>query len=249
MLLRPVNEHLELFLRQHGAGGVVGIAQIDHVHVAVRHGGDKVVLLVAGQVHQTVPAVALVVACAAGHGIAVHVHGVHGVSHRHHGVVAEQLLNVAHVALRAVGHKHLVKCQLHAAARIVALADGIHQEVVAEVRAVAAEGLLTAHLVHSLVQCLDDSRHQRLGHVADAQTDDVGVGMRRLIFLHAPRNLRKQVGAGQLAVMIVHMKHSGTPFICMCRARCIIRPRQAIRRQIRSSLRPPDKRDCPPPTM
>ena len=40
---------------QHRARGIVGIAQVDHIHVRLRQGRHEAVLRVAGQVDQPIP--------------------------------------------------------------------------------------------------------------------------------------------------------------------------------------------------
>ena len=51
------------------------------------------------------------------------------------------------------------------------------QEAVALLIAVAVEGLLLGLILNGCVQCVDNSRYQRTGYVADAQTDDISLRM------------------------------------------------------------------------
>ena len=59
------------------------------------------------------------------------------------------------------------------------------------------------HLFHSLMHGRDDRGHQGLGHVADAQPDDLPFRVRLLVSLHPPGYLREQVGAGQLLKILI----------------------------------------------
>ncbi len=153
----------QLLAVQHRAGRIVGVAEINHIHRLVRQRGHEAVFGVAGQVDQPIPLAVSILASAARHGVGIDIHRVHRVSDGNHRVGAEQLLNVAHVALRAVGNEHLVVVQLHAAAGIIMLADGVDEEVIAVIRAIAAERLLHAHFADRLVHRVDDGGCQRAG--------------------------------------------------------------------------------------
>ena len=78
------------------------------------------------------------------------------------------------------------------------LRDGLPQEGVALLRAVAVEALKGAHLVHRLVHRLDDRGGQGTGHVADGQLDDLGLGVGGRIGGDPPGDLREEIAAGQL---------------------------------------------------
>jgi hypothetical protein len=86
-------------------------------------------------------------------------------------------------------------------------ADRLDQEVVALLRAVAAERLAPRHLVDRRVHRLDDRRREWLGDVADAEPDDVGVGVRGLVGADAAPDLGEQIACGQLGVMLVDARH------------------------------------------
>ena len=99
-----VDPGLELLGVQHGAGGVVGGAQVDDVDLALGQLGAKAVLCRGGHVDDVGPTLGLFVplAGAAGHGVAVDVDGVDRVAHGHDVVEAEDVADVAAVALGAV---------------------------------------------------------------------------------------------------------------------------------------------------
>ncbi len=127
---------LELLAGVGGAGGVVGAADIDDVslHAVVGH-PEEAVLLTGAAVDDL---------AAIGH-VVVHIGGVDGVRHQDGVVHVEQAQHIGQVALGTVGDEDLVLSQLGAAACVVAL-NGLLQERVALLGAVAVEAFLGAHL-------------------------------------------------------------------------------------------------------
>ena len=200
-----VHKGLQLVPGQGGAGGVVGVAQVNHIHRAVRQGRHKVVFRVAGQVDQPVPPVAHKIPRPARHGVGIHIHGIDGIGHGDDRVVAEQLLHVAYIALGPVGHKHLVLGQVNAQGLVVVLQNGIDQEIIAVVRAVAVEGFRPAHFQHGLFKRLHNGGGQGAGYVADAQTNQVRVRVLGAVFPDPPGDFGKQVAAGQLVIIGVYL--------------------------------------------
>ncbi len=89
----------------------------------------------------------------------------------------------------------------------LALQDGISQEVVALLRAVAPEAFGRRHLVGGTMNSLDDSWAQGLGDVANAEADDVGLGVLCLEDVHLFGNVREQVVVRQLEVVVVDESH------------------------------------------
>ena len=67
-------------------------------------------------------------------------------------VLREDFLDVAAVALRAVGNENLVRFDLAAARRVVVLRDRFAEKGVALLGAVALEGLALGHLVDERVE-------------------------------------------------------------------------------------------------
>ena len=215
-----VHPGLQLLLGSHGAGGVVGKAQVDHIHLLLGDMGGKPVLLHAGHVDQLGPLAQLLleVTGPAGHGVGIHIHGVDGVTHGHHVVGAEDVADVAAVALGAVGDKDLVGLDIHAPGGIVGLGNGLPQEIVALLGTVAVEALKGTHLIHRLVHGFNDSGGQRPGHITDAQTDHLGLGVLGGVSGQTAGDLRKQIAAGQLEEILVHFGHS-VPLLCAARAK------------------------------
>ena len=208
-----VHPRLQLLPGGYRAGGVVGEAEVDDVHLLTRGNRGKAVLLHTGHVDQLVPSaqLLLVVTGPAGHGVGIHIDRVHRVAHRHHVVQTEDVANVAAVALGAVGDKDLLRLDVHAPGGVVVLGNGLPQEVVALLRAIAVEALEGAHLGDGLVHSLDDSRGQGAGHVADGQPDDLGAGVGGGVGGDPAVDLGEEVAAGQLQIVLVDVGHGETP--------------------------------------
>ena len=93
---------------------------------------------------------------------------------------------------------------MDAAWQEVVLDNRLAQEVVASLRTVASEGGLHCHLFHRFVHGLDNGRTERLGHVANAQTDDSLLGVRYLVGVHLLGDVGKEIIAGKLQEMFVY---------------------------------------------
>lgn len=138
------------------------------------------------------------------HGVGVGIDGVDGVGQGHAVVPPEQLLDVGGVALGSVVDEYLVLVEVYAAGEEVALHDGLAQEVVAVLRAVAAEGVDVAHLVGGLLHGLHHGRRQGAGHVANAEADDALLGMRHLEGRDALGDVGEEVAARKTEVIFVY---------------------------------------------
>ena len=200
VLVGIVHPHLQLLPGGHRAGGVVGEAEINDVHLLLGGLGHKAVGLYAGHIHQAAPPAQLgyKVPGPARHGVGVYIHRIDGVAHGHHIVHVEDVPDVAAVALCAVGDEDLLGLDVHAPLLIVELGDGLPQEGIALLGAVAMEALIGPLLVHRLVHGLYHGGDQGAGHVADGQLDDLGLGMGGGVGGDAPGHLGKQIAAGQL---------------------------------------------------
>ena len=76
------------------------------------------------------------------------------------------------------------------------------QEAVALLIAVAVEGLLLGLILNGCVQCVDNSRYQRTGYVADAQTDDISLRVCLGILAHLAGD-----GGEQIALLEIVSLH------------------------------------------
>ena len=184
----------QLLLGDDGAGGIVGIAEVDDVDgAALGEVWYKTVLGGGGQVADVGPAAVAEGAAAANHHVGVDIDGVDGVGDADEVVPVEQLLEVAGVALCAVVDEDLVDVEMDASGQEVVLENGLAEEVVALLGAVAAEALGGGHLVDGAVHGLGDGGTEGLGDVADAEADDVGAGVHDLEGIDLLGNVGEQV--------------------------------------------------------
>ncbi len=209
----PVHPLLELLLRRHRPRRVVGVAQIDDIRIPGGFGaGDETVRGVAGQIDKPRIASALVRARPAGHDVRVHIDGVDGVAHRYLDVLVEKFLDVAAIALGAVRDENLVRGDIHSARGEVDGGDLLAQEGVALLGPVAVERRARAFVVHGFAHGRENGRSERFRHVADAQADDLGVRMRRLVRIHAVRDFRKEIAGLDFLVVFVDVQHGRHSF-------------------------------------
>ena len=212
VLVGVVDPGLELVAREHGAGGVVGRAQVDEVDWGFGKRRAEVVCRGGGHVDNVGPTFrALVVeARASGHGVGVDVDGVDRIAYGDAVVDGEDVADVAAVALGAVGDEDLVDGDVHAARREVMLDDGLAQEIVALLGAVAVEGLCMREVVDGGVHGLDDGGCERARHISDAHLDELDVGMGRGKVGRTMGYLAKQVATGEFLVILVDCGHEGS---------------------------------------
>ena len=93
----------------------------------------------------------------------------------------------------------------------VVLDNGIDEEVVALFGSIAPEGARAGTFVHGTVHGLNGCVGQGLGDVADAETDEVGVGVGCLIGVYLPGNLSKEITWREFLIVGVDVCH-----VCFC---------------------------------
>ena len=81
----------------------------------------------------------------------------------------------------------------------------IVQEAVALLVAVAVEGLLLGLILDRRVQRVDDRGHERAGHVADAQTDDVRLRVCGGILAHLAGDGGEQIALLEIVVILIDL--------------------------------------------
>ena len=89
----------------------------------------------------------------------------------------EDFLDVAAIALRAVGDEDFVGLDGAAAGGVVVLGDGFAQERVALLGTVALEGAAAAHFIHGFMHRIAHGLRESFGDIADAQPNDLGIGV------------------------------------------------------------------------
>ena len=210
MFERVVHPGLELRPRGRRAGRIIGRTQINDVNVAFGRFGHEPVAGTAGKINQfRVRARFVGRACMAGHDVRVHIDRIHRIADGDFVFAAQDVEDVAGVALRSIADKNFVVRHLDAAIAEVVSGNRRAQPFVALFGAVAVKSLPVAHFVHRLVHRRDDRRRQRLGHIADATTDEPLCGFRVRLAKHfyAPADLWKKITRFQFQVVIVQVSH------------------------------------------
>jgi len=149
---------------------------------------------------------------AARHHVVIDVDRVNRVGNKDRVVLTEQVQQVAQVALGTVGDENFGHVQLDTVARVIP-ADSVTQELIALLTGnIAVERTLVALLLNGLVHGLRHGCRQRQGDVADAQTDDVCLGMGLLVVGYLVGNGAEQIALVQLGVMRIQL-HDSPPLI------------------------------------
>ena len=138
-----------------GAGRIVRETEVDQVGRDARNRGHVAVGGRAVEVGDAQVAAVDVGAGAAGHDVGVDVDGIDRIGDREADVVGENLLDVAAVALRAVGNENLVGVDLAAAGGVVVLGHRVAEERIALFGTIALERRAFRHLVGGGVERLD----------------------------------------------------------------------------------------------
>ena len=200
----------ELGARGDGAGRVVGEAQVDQVR---RGGGDGGHIAVGGgafEVGDAGVAAVEVGAGAAGHDVGININRIHGVGDgKLEALGGEDFLDVAAVALGAVGDEDFVGVDLRAAGGIIVGGDQIAEERVALLGAVALEGGAVGHFFGATLERINANLRQGLGDIADAKADDGFIGVGLSVGRHALGDVGEQIGRLQFQVIFVDADHGG----------------------------------------
>ena len=137
--------------------------------------------------------------------------------HRDFVVEAENLLDVAGIAFRAVADENLIGIDLDAALRVVVLADRLDEERISLLRSIAVERLFLCHFIHSFMHCLDADLRQWLRDITDAQPNDVCFRMGFFISRDSACNFREKIAARQLLIILVNRCHEFSSSFDGCR--------------------------------
>ncbi|OAV64600.1 hypothetical protein Barb6_03176 [Bacteroidales bacterium Barb6] len=109
--------------------------------------------------------------------------------------MAEDVADVAGVALGTVADKYLAWFNRYAAGGIIILYNGIHEERIALFRPVTAERFPCRQIIHRLVHGGYHGGSQRLRHVPDTHADNLPVRVRHLESVYLFRYVGEQVTA------------------------------------------------------
>ena len=233
-----INPSGELFAGSDGAGRVIRIAEVDQIDGFFRDGGDKPVFGGAGEINDASISAGFVgIAGVADHDIGVDVNGIDRVGDGHAVAGAEDVEDVAAVALRAVGDKDFVVGDVEPAVAKIVLRDGLAEEVIALFGSVSAEGVAVAEFIDRFVQRLTAGRGEGFGHITDpAANDPAGrVGMSLGESFDPPRNLGKEVAGFEFGIVFVEVGHG--------KRRWSLELRAKMSKSVR--MRPPAVACCP----
>ena len=199
----------QLRARGRGPRGVVRKAQVDQIDRLAGQGGHIAVGGGAVQIDQAGVAAIDGGIGAPGHDVGIHIHRVHRIGDGHAHILGKNFLDVAGVGLGPVADEDFIGLDLSATGLEVVRSNRLAQKVVALLRAIAAKAGGIGHLVRGLVQRGNAGGRQRLGHVANAQADQVFVRVLLLKGADAPGDVGKQIAGLQLGVVGIDADHGG----------------------------------------
>ena len=134
---------------EHGAGGIIGEAEVDDIHGFIGHGGYKAVLARTRQIDYL----------ASCHATGVDIGGIRGIQNRYAATRCEQFAQVAQVASGAIGYEDLIQGELYATRRVVMVYYLAAEPLVAQFGTVATEGLGMREVIYGAMHSIsDDSR-------------------------------------------------------------------------------------------
>ena len=204
VLQSVVHPFLEFLLCYHRARRVVGIAEVYHVYAMVGNLRHEVVGLQAWHIGDVAPLAVFEHSRPAAHHVGVDVYRIDRVGHSQTVVPSHQFADVSSVALRSVVYKHLARVETDASRQEVVFHYRLAEPQIALFRSVSMERLLVCHVVYCLVHGVDDGRHKRTRHVADAEADDSGLGISHLVGIHLLGDVGKKVVLLKFQVMFVY---------------------------------------------
>ena len=131
------------------------------------------------------------------HDVGIEVDRVDRIGYGKFQVIAEDFLNAGDICLGAIADEDFVQIEVDATRLVVAIDDGLTEEVIALFRTIATEGFGFAHFVDGFVHSVDDSRGQGTSYVANAEADDIRFRMCFGISFNFFCNRRKKIVAGE----------------------------------------------------
>ena len=130
----------QLLASKRCAGGVVGIAQVDDIHMLARQIGHEAILGRAGQIDDIRPSsVGSQRAASTAHDVGIHIDGIDGIGDGDAHIQSQQFLKVARVTLGTVANKNFVGRNVDTTCTEIVLHDCLTQEVVATFGTITTE--------------------------------------------------------------------------------------------------------------
>lgn len=208
--LGVVDPSLELFAGGRSTCWVVRVAEVDDVYFFCWDGWDEVILRGARKIDEAfVTSTVVGIPSVADHDVGVDIDWVNGVGDGDGVAVAENVEDVACVALGTIGDEDVIGADVEAS--IAVLYHRFSQECVALLWTVATEGVAVAEFVDGFVHCFADGEREWLGDVADATFDEVLclVRVRLSVGRDAATDFWEKVASFELEKVIVDVCHVG----------------------------------------
>ena len=203
-----IDPSLQLGFTGHGAGRIVGEAEIDNVHFCGRQCRNKAVSFVAGEVDDVlVVALRVSFSGATDHDVGIVVDRIDRITDGNYVVQGKDIEDVGAIALGTVGDKHLLRFERNAERFVRFFDDRVDQPVIPLLRAVAGELFCRSKIIDRVMKRFQNCRGQRTGYIANTETDDL---CRRIGFskgTYTATDLREQVAGFQFQVVFVYLCH------------------------------------------
>ncbi len=123
-------------------------------------------------------------------------------------VAAEDIENVAAVALGAIGNKNFVRGDFTAECLIIIFSNGFAQKRIALLRAIAAKTFACAHLIYCFFHSIARAGGKRLGDITNAHTNEFLVGIGFLEGVYLAGDIAEKVGCLKFAVFGFDIGHN-----------------------------------------
>ena len=120
---------------------------------------------------------------------------------------AQNVGEIACIALRTVIDEDFVCTDIYATGMVVVDGNGLAQELVSLFRTITTETFGTRLLLNRTVKGFYDSGGKRTGDIADAQTDETDIGMILLEIGHTMGNICKKIIGLQMKEILVQCQH------------------------------------------
>ena len=162
------------------AGWVVGVAEIDQVNLFGGESRDEAIFPGTLEIDDTLVAAVGKNPGTAGHDVGVKIDRVDRIGDGNADILAEQFLDIAGIALRAVTDKDLIGGDIGASYLKVGCDDCLAEEKIALLWSVTTESGVLAHLCHRALEGVNHCRAEPHGDIADAEFDHIH---RRVVLL------------------------------------------------------------------
>ena len=127
------------------------------------------------------------------HDIRIEIYRINRIGDGNRAFCAEYLLDIAAIAFGTIAYENLIF--FDAEVFVVIFDDLFDEEVIALLRAIAAEGCRGSHFIDSFMHGFDTGWRQRLGDITDSERNDIGLRMCFFIVSYTVRCFTEKVAA------------------------------------------------------